>query len=224
MVFVFGSNEAGRHGKGAAEFVRRFHGAIPGRGEGAQGNAYAIPTKDARLRPRPLRRIWQAVEDFLEYAASHPDETFQVTRVGCGLAGYRDEDIWRCLLLPGNCLLPGAWLRRLNPALMRVIVAGGRDYGGHKGEWQRLRQDLDQLRDKYTDHVIEIVSGVARGADSLGERWAHERGVPIARFPAKWNRHDKAAGWPASCAIGSWPGMARTSSLIGMGVRVERGA
>jgi hypothetical protein len=173
----------------------------------------------------PLRRIWQAVEDFLEYAASHPDETFQVTRVGCGFAGYRDEDILALFTaageLPGNCLLPGAWLRRLNPTLMRVIVAGGRDYGGHKGEWQRLRQDLDQLRDKYTDHVIEIVSGVARGADSLVSAG---RMSAVSRSRVSRRNGTATTRRPASCAIGSWPDMARTSSLIGMGVRVERGA
>jgi hypothetical protein len=48
-VFVIGSNDAGRHAESAAESARRFHGAVLGRGEGAQDSAYAIPTKDAWL-------------------------------------------------------------------------------------------------------------------------------------------------------------------------------
>jgi hypothetical protein len=53
-VFVFGSNLAGRHGKGAALWARQHRGAIYGQGVGRQGNAYAIPIKDGQLRVLPL--------------------------------------------------------------------------------------------------------------------------------------------------------------------------
>lgn len=92
-VFVFGSNEAGRHGKGSALFARRFRGAIYGQGVGLQGNSYGIPTKDARLRVLPLSKIRQYVEDFIEFAKANPQMEFEVTRIGCGLAGYRVSDI-----------------------------------------------------------------------------------------------------------------------------------
>ena len=85
MVFVFGSNLAGRHGKGAALFARNNHGAIYGVGVGIQNNSYAIPTKDHNLRTLPLHIIKQHVDEFIEYA-KHSNDTFQVTRVGCGLA------------------------------------------------------------------------------------------------------------------------------------------
>ena len=57
MIFVFGSNKAGRHGKGAAKYALENHGAIYGQGEGLQGNSYAIPTKDENLKPISLQGI-----------------------------------------------------------------------------------------------------------------------------------------------------------------------
>lgn len=88
----------------------REHGAIYGQGEGAQGNSYAIPTKDRLLHTLPLREIANNIRRFLQYANDHPETTFQVTRVGCGLAGWRDADISPYFLdAPSNCLLPDGW-------------------------------------------------------------------------------------------------------------------
>jgi hypothetical protein len=92
-VFVFGSNLAGRHGKGAALFARQHHGAILGQGVGRQGNSYAIPTKSEALRTLPLSHIRGYVRDFLRYAADNPSLRFQLTPIGCGLAGYDFADI-----------------------------------------------------------------------------------------------------------------------------------
>jgi hypothetical protein len=109
-IFVFGSNLAGRHGKGAAEYARKYRGAIYGRGKGIQGNSWAIPTKDALLRTLPLTEIKKHVEDFLVYADEHSYMTFEVTRIGCGLAGYKDADIAPMFYnAPDNCLLPEGW-------------------------------------------------------------------------------------------------------------------
>ena len=92
-IFVFGSNLAGRHGKGAALFAKQNHGAIYGRGEGLQGSSYAIPTKDERLQSLPLERIAKHVERFKEVANYFPAITFRLTPIGCGLAGYKPEQI-----------------------------------------------------------------------------------------------------------------------------------
>jgi hypothetical protein len=93
LIFVFGSNLAGRHGKGAALYARKHHGAVYGQGRGRQGNSYAIPTKDSYLETLPLSAIEGYVDRFLAYAADHPELTFQVTAIGCGLAGYKPEQI-----------------------------------------------------------------------------------------------------------------------------------
>ncbi len=110
VIFVFGSNLAGRHGKGAALFARQHHGAVYGQGIGRQGNSYAIPTKDEQLRPLSLIQIAAFIGHFLHYARQHPDLTFTVTRVGCGLAGYTDQEIAPMFRnAPANCILPHAW-------------------------------------------------------------------------------------------------------------------
>jgi hypothetical protein len=110
MVFVFGSNLAGRHGAGAALAARQHHGAIYGQGVGRQGDAYAIPTKDAKLVTLRLDVIAVHVDQFLRYARNHSDTLFNVTRVGCGLAGYKDSDIAPMFAdAPMNCHLPDGW-------------------------------------------------------------------------------------------------------------------
>ena len=86
VVFVFGSNEAGRHGLGAEKLAREKFGAVYGVGVVLRGNSYAIPTKDAELRILSLERIAQYVDDFIEFAKSNPELQFNVTEVGCGLA------------------------------------------------------------------------------------------------------------------------------------------
>jgi len=109
-IFIFGSNLAGRHGAGAALFALKYHGAILGRGVGRQGSSYAIPTKNGCLDVLPLSVIGDFVEEFLNYARKHRELVFSVTKVGCGLAGYKEEQI-RPLFegAPMNCLLPDGW-------------------------------------------------------------------------------------------------------------------
>jgi len=110
MIFVFGSNLAGRHGKGAALEAVRKHGAVYGKGEGRQGESYAIPTKDRTLHPLPLEIIAGHVARFLRYAKEHPGTDFLVTRIGCGLARYSDEQIAPMFNnAPQNCKLPDGW-------------------------------------------------------------------------------------------------------------------
>lgn len=110
MIFVFGSNLAGRHGKGAALTARLKYGAVQGEGIGPTGDAYAIPTKDKDLNPLPLHIIAYYIGGFVAYATLHPHLKFKVTRVGCGLAGYRDEQIAPFFrVCPDNCELPDGW-------------------------------------------------------------------------------------------------------------------
>lgn len=110
MIFVFGSNLAGRHGKGAALEALKNHGAIYGNGSGPQGNSYAIPTKDAKLNTLPLDTIENYVQDFFSYADVNSELEFNVTRIGCGLAGYKDEQIAPMFKThPSNCKLHVMW-------------------------------------------------------------------------------------------------------------------
>lgn len=116
-IFVFGSNEAGRHGKGAAKVAAERFAARRGQGVGRTGNAYAIPTKSATLAVLPLTAIEPRIGAFLAYARQHGDLTFFVTRVGCGLAGYRDADIAPLFVgAPRNCDFPIEWRPWLDAA------------------------------------------------------------------------------------------------------------
>ena len=91
-IFVFGSNEAGIHGAGAAYFALSL-GAEFGQGFGLMGNTFGIPTKDWLIRTLPLSCILFYVHRFIEFAIVNKDFRFYVTKIGCGLAGYTPEQI-----------------------------------------------------------------------------------------------------------------------------------
>lgn len=111
-IFVFGSNEAGIHGAGAAKFAVQKHGAKYGQGVGPQGYSYAIPTKDRNIQTLPLDKIKEYVDEFIFYAGKHPLKVFYVTAIGCGLAGYTPEQIAPMFAhAPTNCILPFSFLR-----------------------------------------------------------------------------------------------------------------
>lgn len=109
-IFVFGSNLAGKHGKGAALFAKQNYGAIYGQGVGLQGNSYAIPTKDKSLNQLPLKEIEFYVKQFIRFAKEHPEYIFNLTRIGCGLAGYKDSQIAPMFkYAPPNVIKPTGW-------------------------------------------------------------------------------------------------------------------
>lgn len=123
MIFVFGSNLAGRHGKGAALCAKNSHGAVYGVGVGRTGNAYAIPTKDERIRTLPLSRIAVYVAEFLKYARENPEIEFEVTKIGCGLAGYRAHEIKPMFKdAPTNCHLPDWWRQTTGESALQALT------------------------------------------------------------------------------------------------------
>lgn len=103
-IFVFGSNQAGRHGKGDALIARQKHGALCGQGEGLQGQSYGIPTKDRHIQTLPLPVIEAGVQRFLAFAAQHPELDFEIQALGCRLAGYQPVQIAPFFTgAPANC-------------------------------------------------------------------------------------------------------------------------
>lgn len=122
MIFVFGSNTGGIHGAGAARDAYKNHGARWHQGYGHHGNSFAIPTKSHVLmadghstkmavgNPLSIADIQRFVFGFLAYAKHHPDLTFKVTRIGCGLAGFFDHQIAPMFLdAPSNCYFDSDW-------------------------------------------------------------------------------------------------------------------
>lgn len=103
-VFVFGSNLRGAHGGGAARQAYNHFGAVWGVGVGLQGQTYAIPTMQGGVET-----IVPYVDEFIEFAKNRPELTFLVTRIGCGIAGFRDEEIaplFAAAMTVENILLP----------------------------------------------------------------------------------------------------------------------
>lgn len=122
-VFVFGSNLAGMHAGGAARFAYNKFGAIWGQGEGLQGQSYAIPTMQGGVET-----IAPYVDTFIAFAQAHPELHFLVTPIGCGIAGFCEQEIaplFRAALNQTNHLTTGKLLPYThsndNPAVTEMI-------------------------------------------------------------------------------------------------------
>lgn len=119
IIFVFGSNLAGRHGKGAARHAAYKYGAKRGVGEGRTGNAYAIPTKTANLRRRKYDAVLNSIKRFNNYAwnsyISKNNELFMVTPIGTGLAGFTISEIggmFQEFEWPETVLFTADWVKK----------------------------------------------------------------------------------------------------------------
>ena len=116
-IFVFGSNEAGMHGGGAAKTAQEKFGAIYGVPFGLMGQSFAIPTKDRNIKTLLLPNIQNYLVSFIKFAIDNPQLKFYLTKIGCGLAGYTTNDIklilWKAVdlatnngELPQNIIIP----------------------------------------------------------------------------------------------------------------------
>lgn len=110
-IFVFGSNLRGCHQSGAAKHALRYFGAIWGQGVGQQRQSYAIPTMQGGIET-----IKPYIDEFIVFAQTHPELRFLVTRIGCGIAGFKDEEIaplFRKALCLDNIVLPYEFVKVL---------------------------------------------------------------------------------------------------------------
>ena len=111
-IFVFGSNLKGLHGGGAARLAYERFGAIWGQGVGLQGSCYGIPTMHGGVDA-----IKPYVDEFIEFAQNHTEYTFLVTKIGCGIAGFKEEEIaplFANALYVDNIVLPESFVMFLN--------------------------------------------------------------------------------------------------------------
>ena len=110
-IFVFGSNLQGMHAGGAARVAYNKFGAVWGEGVGLQGQSYAIPTMHGGVEA-----IKPYTDEFIKFAAQHPELTFLVTRIGCGIAGFADKEIaplFASALDAPNVILPQSFVEIL---------------------------------------------------------------------------------------------------------------
>lgn len=107
QIFVFGSNARGHHAGGAARQAVESFGAVWGQAKGLQGQSYGIVTLDENMRRVPLWHIEEQLEELRKFAIQHPDKEFLVTAIGCGIAGFRIEEIATVIRYIGKNA--GAW-------------------------------------------------------------------------------------------------------------------
>jgi len=121
-IFVFGSNLAGIHGAGAAKIAHQKFGAVYGSGMGLMGKSWAIPTKDNFLNTLTLSDIARHIHIFVNDAPKFfPEHKWFVTRVGCGLAGYTDDQIAPLFKGARNCSFAEAWRPYLEDAQVPLV-------------------------------------------------------------------------------------------------------
>ena len=135
QIFVFGSNSLGYHTGGASGTARKKFGAVWGQPEGLQGQSYAIPV-DFGKGVRKDAEVKTAIDRFIAFAKAHHELFFFVTRIGCGIAGYHDEEMaqfFREALELNNVCLPKSFVEALevgevNHELDRFIEAQNTGY------------------------------------------------------------------------------------------------
>lgn len=166
-IFVFGSNLAGQHGGGAARMAYRHFGAEWGVGVGLTGKCYAIPTMHGGLDAiRPY------VDDFIRYAKEHPNNRFLLTRVGCGIAGFKDRDmaeLFKEALEIPNITIPKEWL----PTMLIDITLGLATPKGHEVAPDVIDEKV--LRVLCEKHLYEIGAGIDKYLPHITIRYVIDR-------------------------------------------------
>ena len=146
QIFVFGSNSLGYHTGGASGTARKKFGAVWGQAEGLQGQCYAIPV-DYGKNIRKDNEVKAAVDRFITFAKAHPELFFLVTRVGCGIAGYHDEEIAQFFidaLELKNVSLPKSFVEALNGSENQYDL--GRFLDAQDSQWFSYDVALNEIK------------------------------------------------------------------------------
>ena len=149
-IFVFGSNLYGMHSGGAARAAYNSFGAVWGQGTGLQGRSYAIPTMQGG--PETIRPY---VDEFIRFAKEHRELEFLVTRIGCGIAGFKDEEIaplFANALEEKNIILPRKFVE---------VIAKKHE------KPKKLESERKIVKNAYMNKVLGLMIGGAAG-DALG--------------------------------------------------------
>lgn len=194
QIFVFGSNLSGIHGGGAARAAHQHYGAEWGVAEGRTGQCYAIPTVKAHIAgPLDLETIRAGIERFLHHAATHPEDSFLVTRVGCVLAGHSDADIAPMFRdAPLNCSLPLVWreyvTEEASAGAMNIVKA----------------RVLQLLSEHAEDHPVDLIKDTHQFTLDLGmdsEDLADLRRATKNEFGMEFTQEEEDALFGEDCTV-----------------------
>lgn len=171
QVFVFGSNALGYHTGGASGMARKRFGAIWGQPEGIQGQSYAIPVDFGKGNVAP--DIQPYVDRFIAYAKAHSENHFLVTRVGCGIAGFTDQEMaahFREALSMNNVSLPRSFVNALSNGgkqdfdLERFVKAQGGEYGSYQDALAEIK--TGQKKGKWIWYIFPQIKGLGHSHNS----------------------------------------------------------
>lgn len=160
-IFVFGSNPEGRHGAGAAKVAREKFGAIYGQGEGLQGNAYALPTKDLRVRENnslrsiPEGQIIESIKKLYDVARQNPSKQFKIAyrnTTTASLNGYTGLEMIDMFLkagsIPSNIVFSKEWVDTGKFNLSKEALEDFSYTEGYLPLWQEWARQNPQLMDE----------------------------------------------------------------------------
>lgn len=160
-IFVFGSNPEGRHDAGAAKVAREKFGAVYGQGEGLQGNAYALPTKDLRVKENNSLRsisegqIIESIKKLYDTARQNPDKQFKVAyrnTTTASLNGYTGLEMIDMFLkagsIPSNIVFSKEWVDTGKFNLSKEALEDFSYTEGYLPLWQEWARQNPQLMDE----------------------------------------------------------------------------
>ncbi len=165
-IFVFGSNLEGMHAGGAARVAYEKFGAEWGVGDGPTGKCYAIPTMHGGLE-----EIRPYAKKFIEYAKAHPMNRFLLTRVGCGIAGFKDSDmaqLFEDALDVPNITYPRQWF-----PFMLIGITLGLKTPREKTVAPLVISDMI-LKNLCEQHLYEIGAGISKFLPNIKVRYVAE--------------------------------------------------
>jgi len=171
-VFVFGSNLAGHHGGGAARVALDSFGAIYGQGVGLQGQSYAIPTMQGGVDT-----IVPYVDEFIDFAKEHTQYFFYVTRIGCGIAGFKDQEVAPLFLKAlklNNVCLPESFVQILNNYHLKESCKL-KEYG----QVRTLADIAKTLNEKNNYYSLEIL---LKDFHEVLEKYKQRGTIPVETF------------------------------------------
>lgn len=170
QIFVFGSNILGYHAGGASRMAYKNFGAIWGQPEGIQGNSYAIPV-DYGKAPVKEDEVKQAVGRFIQFANNNRDKHFLVTRIGCGIGGFRDKDMaqyFKEAINLDNVSLPRSFVDALEGKaffnLERFVEAQNKSFDGYETALEEIKSGMK--RSHWIWYIFPQIKGLGHSYNS----------------------------------------------------------
>jgi hypothetical protein len=173
-IFVFGSNLNGNHAGGAALQAVKF-GAQEGVGEGLTGQAYAFPTLDKNMKKVSSKALASSVTKLYVCAVENPDKIFYVTKVGCGIAGFTEEEMKTYFQgdKPDNVVLPEGWLTRWK-FLREGMVSDYKTFKWKPGKWYSHKG------------TVKLCDGGFHSSKEIGQAFSYVQGEGEENQDRSW--------------------------------------